>query len=326
MTDTMPPEKTERLAALLGLAASKRQKAGFCPPDEELTAFVNGKLKGNERQRMLAHMNDCPECYYHWLEVSVALNGTKSWSEARSRVWRLSGVWQRFTARFFSWQVAVPAVTAACALCLIVLWSAFPPSTRKLDPGFENESYATPTATDASRPTYAAPVIRYTAKVAQTLNDLVLPWEQPALGFSETQLTRPKQAFGAGLWTGKNTPFGEEAIPLPEALSPPPGSDWEDTQWAVYHQFGRWTVILWALAKTEHKGDYWHDHSHVLNSLVAHFTKRAPIEHEATHAVAALRRIQTLLAAVANQADHQTCSKLARELMITMQRLGPTNV
>lgn len=330
MTDATPPERTERLAALLALAASRRQTSGSCPPDEQLTAFANGELRGKRRRDMLTHLNNCRACYSHWLEVALSLNPVASGSEPRSGIWAPSGVWQHFATWSLPWQIAVPAVAVAGMLCLVVLG---PPS-----PNLDNESvvsaggreigeaYVTSAVSGTRDLTYSASAIRDKAKVARILSSLVLPWEQSALGFSDAQLTPPKQALGAGLWAGKNAPFAESAMPLPAPLSPPPGSTWSDTRWADYYQFGRWTVTLWALAKNEQGGQDWDHHLQILDSLVAHFTKRDPMEREATQAVATLKRIQPLLAAVRNQTDHRAYANLARELRVTIQRLGPTNL
>lgn len=330
MTDATPPERTERLAALLALAASKKQTGGSCPSDEELAAFVNGDLAGKKRRDMLGHLNHCPECYSHWLEIALSLNAAAFGSKPRSGVWSLSGVWQHFAALSLPWQVGVPAVTVACVLCLVVLG----PTSPNLDNesgvsagGREiGEAYVTSAVSGTRDRTYSASAIQDKANVARTLSDLVLPWEQPPLGFSDAQPSPPRQAFGAGLWAGKNAPFGENVIPLPASLSPPSGSTWSDTRWADYYQFGRWTVTLWALAKNEQREQDWDHHLRILDSLIEHFTKRDPMEREATQAVATLKRIQPLLAAVRNQADHRAYANLARELRVTIQRLGPTNL
>ncbi|MEN8218761.1 MAG: hypothetical protein ABFS56_20790 [Pseudomonadota bacterium] len=58
----------ERIVALLGVAThQQKSKAGTCPTDEQLAAFIT---KGKQRQRMLAHLNRCSKCYHRWLETA----------------------------------------------------------------------------------------------------------------------------------------------------------------------------------------------------------------------------------------------------------------
>ncbi len=57
-------QEQERRIALLGLLATESEQVGACPADELLATFIEGKLTGEVRQAMLAHLNHCPSCYY----------------------------------------------------------------------------------------------------------------------------------------------------------------------------------------------------------------------------------------------------------------------
>lgn len=41
-----------------------------CPPVEEIAAFLDGKLSGEERDRMIAHLADCESCYALFAEAA----------------------------------------------------------------------------------------------------------------------------------------------------------------------------------------------------------------------------------------------------------------
>jgi hypothetical protein len=41
-----------------------------CPPLEDLAAFLDGRLSGNERARIVAHLADCPGCYEVFAEAA----------------------------------------------------------------------------------------------------------------------------------------------------------------------------------------------------------------------------------------------------------------
>jgi hypothetical protein len=71
MNDNSSLERKERVIALLGLAATEPPAGTSCPVEETLAQFIEGQLTGRARQAMLAHLNRCPSCYYHWLEVGL---------------------------------------------------------------------------------------------------------------------------------------------------------------------------------------------------------------------------------------------------------------
>jgi putative zinc finger protein len=306
MTDKPTTDKTperDRRIALLALMATESEKAGACPADETLAAFIEGQLKSEARREMLAHLNHCPSCYYHWLEVVSYLKGTEPAAPRTSPLW--PSIWQRFEPWFTGWKIAIPAAAVAALVCLVVWWPASPDLNQQISAD------------------YAAVVAQDTSELVQLLPTLPVPWEGGALGFSESQPPPPRQAFGAGVWAGRQMFLGTDEAPLPVFLSPPAGVSWLDTEWADYYAFGRWMVLLWALAKMDYPGQDWRPHQSLLESLLAKFTKRLSAEEEANRAIGVLKDLQPLMEVVQRQANEQVRTDLSRRLEITMQQLAP---
>ncbi len=45
-----------------------------CPSINDLALIIDGRLKGKERDALMAHLDACPACYKQWLEVSAELS------------------------------------------------------------------------------------------------------------------------------------------------------------------------------------------------------------------------------------------------------------
>jgi hypothetical protein len=298
-------QEEENRIALLGLMATESEKAGVCPADETLATFMEGKLTGKAHQAMLAHLNNCPSCYYHWLEAASYLSALEPAAPRTSTAGSLSSIWQRLQPLFTGWKMAIPAAALATLVCLLVWWPASPNLNTQINAG------------------YAAAVAQNARELAHIVPALPLPWEREALGFSEAQPTPPTQAFGAGVWVGRQALLGTEAVSLPQLLSPPAEVRWPETQWGDYYALGRWTVLTWTLTKAEQNIQDWRPHQLILDRLLANLKKRPSMEEEAKRAVAALERIQALLVAVQRQANEQVRAKLSRRLEIIMQQLAP---
>jgi hypothetical protein len=75
MNNVIQMTDDERLVALFGLAASKRQQSQLlpCPSDEQLAELIDDSLNHKQRTTMLSHLNQCNECYQLWLETSSLL-------------------------------------------------------------------------------------------------------------------------------------------------------------------------------------------------------------------------------------------------------------
>jgi hypothetical protein len=299
-------QEEESRIALLGLMATESEKVGACPSDETLATLLEGKLTGTAHQAMLAHLNHCPLCYYHWLEAASYLSELEPAAPRTSAAGSLSSIWRRLQPWFTGWKMVIPATALAALVCLVVWWPASPDLLNKqISAG------------------YAVVVAQNASGIARIVPALPLPWEREALGFSESQPTPPTQAFGAGVWAGRQALLGTEAVSLPPLLSLPAGVRWPETEWGDYYALGRWTVLVWALAKAEQNVQDWRPHQLILDHLLANLKQRMPVEEEAKRAVAALERIQALLVALEHEANEQTRADLSRGLEITMQQLSP---
>ncbi len=53
-----------------------------CPPVEEIAAFLDGKLSGEERTRMVAHLADCESCYVLFAEAA-RFHLAEEWEDER---------------------------------------------------------------------------------------------------------------------------------------------------------------------------------------------------------------------------------------------------
>jgi hypothetical protein len=294
----------ESRIALLGLMATEGEQVGACPADETLATFLEGKLTGEVRQAMLAHLNHCPSCYYQWLEAASYLSALEPAAPRTHTAGWLSSIWQRLQPGLTGWRMALPAAAVATLVCLLVWWPASPNLNTQISAG------------------YAAVIAQNARELAHLMPDLPLPWEREALGFSESQPTPPTQAFGAGVWVGRQALLGTQAAPLPELLSPPAEVRWPETEWGDYYALGRWTVLVWALAQVEGAQD-WREHERLLERLLAHLKERVSLEVEAKRAVAALERIHALLVALEQEANERTRANLRRRLEKTMQQLSP---
>jgi hypothetical protein len=306
MSDNPYPEDNEHLVALMGLATSEQQRNSTCPSDEQLAAFVGGTLKGEARQRMLAHLNSCPHCYYHWLEIGACLEDAKFGTAHRS--WSLAKLWQRFDLSFASWRVAIPLAATLVLVGLVVLWPAAPNLHQRI-----SQSYTLFITQDSDR-------------LAHSLEDLPLPWEGAALGFNEVQLTPARQAFGAGLWSGRRAFLGDRAGLLPEGLSPHTGRPWVKSDWKPYYELGRWTLLVWAQAHSGFTPQNLTSDLAILEMLHTEFKKRTVLDKSAVEAVEALARLKPLLDSAARQGNHHAYQRLSRHLLMMMHKLGPSSL
>lgn len=66
-------EGKDKLRARIALAVQDRISPGECPSDEELATFTDGVLGEEDREKVLAHLNACPDCRSEWIEVTSVL-------------------------------------------------------------------------------------------------------------------------------------------------------------------------------------------------------------------------------------------------------------
>jgi hypothetical protein len=308
MNDTSSPEKQERELALLGLAATDTPRVTSCPSEETLAQFIEGGLTGQGRETLVAHLNRCASCYHHWLEVASLLHGDERAALPPVQSGLSARAWHYLRPWLTGWKLIVPVVATAAFAYTVILW--LPPSPDLLNDRIDRAYTAV--QIENTPPRGAAP---------RALPPL--PWEGAALAFSGSHPSAPRQAFGAGLWAGRQALSSAEAAEAPPAfLSPPRGVGWPNTAWADYYALGRWMVLGWRLATQADVPD-WQPHPGLLEGLRARLSERVAVEDEARRAVNALSRLQPLLAALAHEANAPRREEFRRALEITMQELAP---
>ena len=294
------PETKDRALALFALAATDTSQATSCPSEETLAQFIDGRITGQGREAMLAHLNRCRACYHHWLEVAAYLTSSESAAPAPGKP--AASLWQRFQIWFGDWHIAVPVAASAVVVFALVLWC--PRSSdlnAELDLAYAKLGAERPSPAQASLP---------------------LPWEGAALGFSESQPSAPKQAFGAGMWAGKRAFFGSDNKTLPPFLSAPGGVTWPETAWSDYYALGRWMMLVWTLASSDLGKADWGEQAAIGRRLVSELSAGGTQE-EAQRAAAALERLQAPLASLERKANDRSRAELRRSLEIAMQQLAP---
>lgn len=163
------------------------------------------RLDPVERERMLAHLDACSDCYREWLAVTRVL---ATHSPLSRRGWSVPMLAARHRRRrAWLWSGAGLALAACLALALLVPWR--PDSGLPL---LIEDAYNTVRGTPA-------PSLRATAARQK------LPWEEPApvYGFSASTGGEAPRAFAAGLWEGRAMLAGDpRPVSLPAFLGPAP--------------------------------------------------------------------------------------------------------
>jgi len=302
MNHKAPLETKDRTLALFALAATDAPQATSCPSEETLAQFIDGRLTCQARETMLAHLNRCRACYHHWLEVAAYLTSSEAAASAPGKTRPAASLWQRLQIWFGDWSIAVPVAASAVVVFALVLgWPRSPDLNAELDLAYAKLSAEHPAFAQASLP---------------------LPWEGEALGFSESQASAPRQAFGAGLWAGKRAFFGSDKETLPEFLSAPAGVTWPETAWADYYALGRWMMLVWTLGSPDLGKADWREQAVIGQRLVSELSKGGA-QPEAQRATAALEHLQAQLAALQQEANARHRAELRRSLEIAMQQLAP---
>jgi hypothetical protein len=321
MSEKPSSDKPERLLALLGLAAHTPLETGPCPSDEELATLIDESLDQEERKTLLAHLNRCPVCYRHWVELSAYLDSPVPVTEPAVTKALWPKLWTRFMTRRPAWRFAVAGVAISLVtVALVTLWS-YPPVTQKVD-------FAK--ALDHSIATqYTKVQEQLSSEIApeslQALQNLPLPWARTALAFDKGPPAESERAFAAGLWVGRAVLLGTQAAP-PPALTAPHGHAWSQSDWAAYHLFGQWTVLTWMLAQPELLTAELRSQEDVLDSLLSRFVEQTSTDPHAAAALAAIAQLKPLLRTANETQSPQAQSDLSRALVLTMQRLSPSTL
>ena len=212
----------DRTAAWLALALGEEGPPGPCPPPESLAALIDGRVDAAERERLLEHLDRCPDCFALWLSAANAAPSAETAGNSRKRPLMFGGL----------------VAAAACALLILLL-----PLNRADRPLSPLDTAYTAMRTRAAEAPPAS-----------------LPWERArrSYGFAQAKVNHWQNlAFGAGLWAGRAALHGADASPLlPEYLRAPgaPEEDsgaglpaaaaWEETDWSAWYTLGKWCYLM----------------------------------------------------------------------------------
>lgn len=212
----------DRDAALVTLAAQERETDLPCPSAGELAAFADNRLKGDQREQVLAHVDACPDCFGIWLELSA---------EKREK--------ERVQKRFWPGLSAVAGLVAA--MLIIVVWYG----GMLTKPDMFEKSFQMAETEIAEQAQPSDPAWQF-------------PWEEAShrYGFADSSmLDHDSLAFGAGLWDARQRlGIRDAGATVPAFLRNPQDRDvslengWANTSWADFYHLGRQTFLLKAVS------------------------------------------------------------------------------
>ncbi|RKZ83296.1 MAG: hypothetical protein DRR19_19325, partial [Candidatus Parabeggiatoa sp. nov. 1] len=196
------------------------------------------------------------KAFFHQLLKNVSAYGTliPQWIGSKALAWKVS--------------LAVPAVLVLAVSLTFVFW----PSENKIDTTFQT--------------IYA----NKTDEMAEELRDVQFSWEAAddanVFAFSQgaSASAEAAKAFGAGLWTARESLLETRDITLPTPLLPPtPEDSWLKTDWAAYFDLGRWTLLLWTASEfpDEMAKSFWDEQRAIFDDFNATFEARLATDNEA---------------------------------------------
>lgn len=302
MTDKALSTETEGLAALCGLAATSSGQPGEpCPPETVMAAFIEHRLDQRQKQKMLAHLNRCEDCYQVWLETCLVMEeqtaqeAPKTPSAQSGKSW-----WDKIHMRLPSWTILAPSLAAATLAVAVVAVLV----TRPLSP--------------TGTPTLIA-LNQTSPEIASAAAQLPEPWAASPLAFDGNRYSPAERALAAGIWATKQRLGGVRQDAMPALL----GNDlsrWQRPELKDYFQLGQWLASAWILAQsgTMATAD-WRQLDQTARALIHEFSARG--EPESSKAVAILKQLQPLLQQMAERQPPPLRGQLARQLRIAMEKL-----
>lgn len=309
-------QQTERLQALLALAAQPPVSVGACPDDAILANFINGMLQDEAREHMLQHLHACPECYQQWQTVEACLSmapPTSAPITARAEsTWqqRLHAWWQQQTAPIWYGSLASAAATVLLAAWLLPQLLFSSSMDQQLDQLYQSLN------TD-HRPAVQQALVHFDNPLQRRSNQL---------GFlAQAESTPSNRAFSAGLWTGQQLLDQQERQQVPVRLQAPANTgDWTDSQWHAFYQLGRWTMALWIVSQFNYEMSmqYWENQKALCGELQTKLQQQANIVSEAGTVQPRLKTIAELLNYLPAPQTPQVYEQLGRELELLMQTLA----
>lgn len=254
---SLPPSVSEdRVHALLSLAPQDVAMLNTaCPDDATLATFVEGKLTGIQRERVLQHVQHCPSCYEVWQLSAEALPTASRYVKWYER-------WVDIKLHVQTYWLSLSAGALAAALAITVCVPLLLPLT------VSQQGMQLSKAVDSL----------YVGNTSQNADRMTIElWftqHGNQLGFS-AQKTTPTQgqlAFTAGAWTGKRQ-LANQSVELPANLMPSYDKSWQNSAWEEEFELGRWLVVLWNDLQQVKELD-WHQQYTLTGQFHAAFDKR----------------------------------------------------
>ncbi|MCP4284421.1 MAG: hypothetical protein GY792_08225 [Gammaproteobacteria bacterium] len=351
MNDNNAPDPEDRIVALWGIAASKQVKSEHCPGAEELAAFIDNRLHGAHRKSMLNHLNRCSSCYHHWLEIASHLDTKAIKAKRHSRLDR-SWIPRALTTLSDQWKIAISIVAGIVVIGFLMLPITLDETQLEPNPiaintqidetQLEPNPIAVNTQIDETQlepkpiavntqidEIYEAAIRIDGAQLTSIVREFPLSWQKEIgqRAFSSNFAFVPEyvtssRAFAAGIWAGRNHLLQTDAVTFPESLLPTSGSNWQESEWWDYHEFGRWAVLVWASTQSQQALTEWDAFLQILRKLRAELSKRPSDEAQAQEALAALNRIEPLLASASNGKNPKAYTTLSWTLLSIMEVLA----
>jgi len=127
MKKKMPENQIEKrkddmqdyMHVMLSVLSQENAESCDCPDPEDLAAFTEGRLKGNEHKAIMAHLNNCTTCRRHWLmiqSVSEEMSFRKAtWKE------KILHTLKKMTPRRIFTGAGIGIAVAACLVLVVTI-------------------------------------------------------------------------------------------------------------------------------------------------------------------------------------------------------------
>ena len=160
-------KNADRRTALLGLTlAGRGSDKGSCLSDEDMAALVDGVCSGEERACYLQHLENCDDCYQHWVKLSaIVLSMEKNRGRDNSKT--------IIRPKHLAWAGSILAAAASVVLFLNITSKAPPPVLhRSMNTTFEQKNSAVLSPQEETRSDVSTPIQEKTGNIsADKLDD-----------------------------------------------------------------------------------------------------------------------------------------------------------
>jgi len=262
-------KKDKILAAYAINAKTKMKQKSNCPSENDMAAYIDGKISLAQKKVIDAHISTCHLCYNEFHEIVSIVGHQKTFIEiiihyiissmafikdSIEQFWMsLVDLWEYHRISFKRFFL-VPAMAIA-SICFIYIYLMPYSSTIH---GIDN-SY------------------KLVLKQKMEIKNFILPWEEMASSYSfapGTPFTKQSLAFSAGLWEGRNELTGENQS-KPDFLYPEYSelSDncWLETAWKNHYYTGKWAALIHCFCTNKFTVSkrFWNEQYEYLNEFKA---------------------------------------------------------